>query len=1392
MQPIGIYDENNKLVAMLHDVTYVRESRVLKQSLDEDRANLIILRNKIGNDFIQSQITGKTNGKINQLTSFEKLDTLVKGPIEFAIATSSVQLNTSRTVTVDNLINKPTLKVGQVYAITYTPNGQKIAIPVKTTQIKEHPEVLEELMSTLDAFLQGNITRKDLQETFSKYLYSAPSSEKLDTSGKSFKQSPDGKDRIYIDFDSLNVEGVVFGKAGFGAKFINPKTPANVLPQLRKALQEMLSESYINMSFDNIKNPNFAKQYLTSNVRFYTLPDGRITVFDNPVISIDTSFAGEVKPVEKTEEQPRVAPEIISDEVYNNFVDNNIVPDDILNSIASKIVNKSTLTTRETAIFSGKTSEINEIIRQQSQQPVSVADVVPVYHHTTVAPQNFNFGSFQRGKDQISQFGDGLNAATTTNSFFVQRYGNPIQGEVKDSEFVVIDANKSEKELYEELKSKGYKFNNPDTGSYIGNDPAKEYNGTEKANEQPAIISLFNDFQKSNPQVKGVKVINHIIAGENVDPFYVIYDAKSFYGPGSLSKTQIQPASVSDIEAKKVELETAIEKQKEDLKKLTMGTPVGGINGLNIGSKWNDGYNASVDDSQLANNFDPNIADNDGEGYAIVTRVYEYGEVKDGKMSKAPKIQITTFNNKADADAYIEKQKVKTEEYKSKLGTGKVIDRIKQELDALEGEVFPVVPSLEIEPTVEITLELEEDNKVEIETLESEKQELVKQKEVLEDEISQIEEELNQAEELKQTKSVDDVINENVTEVELEKIVEEENLSTTEEAKQKVKEEVIVQMNDKSNKKPKTFLQKVASRIKKILLNITIVATVMSNSSFSFLPSAKSLTYDNATIENLQSFDNVKLDQDSLNKLQDVEIITGFNKNSNEKYLIVDKNAGMAHLYQGDSLITTYEVGTGKVKGDVQTRTVVKNGKVYWEEGNKQTGAGIYKIKSKGKYKTSASYTLVNERGIEVPTALHETLSERKKLFADNNPENNRMSFGCVNFQAKSLHELDEEHSDFSSDSKVYILPDDPNNKFKIVDGKLVFTSDNKDVNKSIVKYEAQPITLKAEGVNETGKEFLQSLSDNKADVMALYPTISNDEYNQLTRIAYGIFGQETSYGTYGLVSGQIGRATDYAQVISNKLLDTKYNPSIGVTQIRYSNVRADIRDKFDIQSVSDLTNPDKAAIATIAHLLDVYVNEIPNDLKDKALQLLPLAYSNHSEFVKYIKTKDSTILNNQYVINVNKNGDNVEIYLGVNETTQETPSKTPTQETSLLSLGLVGLLRRKKDGESITDDEIKQEENNLNQRLQSLKDNLTTINNRLLAIEERLNQLGKKEFITKPTPEVKPVQSANGVEFDILDDESDLMPMVTESEKQIEKSLSLQDRVTNLILEGKITKFCK
>lgn len=597
----------------------------------------------------------------------------------------------------------------------------------------------------------------------------------------------------------------------------------------------------------------------------------------------------------------------------------------------------------------------------------------------------------------------------------------------------------------------------------------------------------------------------------------------------------------------------------------------------------------------------------------------------------------------------------------------------------------------------------------------------------LESELEAAEQELNSPDS-KQNQSIDKIIEEDVTEEELNAVIAEENLADQQEAKEKIKEEVKTQLNNKGKITPKTTLQKIASRIKKAVLKILIVATLLNGTSFTFSPSAKAKDYQNASIENLKSFEDVKLAQDELNKLDNINTITEFNKDKTGKYLIVDKNAAMAHLFDGDSLVASYEVGTGKEKGDEQTKTVVKNGKVYWEEGNKQTGAGIYDINSVGKYKSSAAYTLKNEQGLEVSTVLHETLSNRKKLFKDNNPSNNRMSFGCVNFQAQSLQDLSKNHKDFAAGSKVYILPDNPLNEFKVEDGKLVFKSTDAKVNRSKRDYKFEPITMKANTSSDANKVVLQTLADSKQKLMGLYPTVSNDIYNQIAKLAYGIFGQESSFGSYGGPRGQVGRVTDFAQLVSNYVFNSNYNPSVGITQLRYSNIREELKQIFKINSANDLLDNEKATQATMGLLLDIYVNEIPDNKKEDFEKLIPLAYSNRTEYTKALK--DPKAYKNAYVENVINNAKEAKVYLGINESSTK-PIKTKSSQKGniLFGFGLLALVRRRKNNEEVSDEEIESAKSKTVKELDKIKSRLKEITQEL---QELKNPPTRESVINK------------------------------------------------------------
>ena len=79
--------------------------------------------------------------------------------------------------------------------------------------------------------------------------------------------------------------------------------------------------------------------------------------------AINAKYDEELKALET---KPEVSTDVITDEVYNTFIDKNTVPENILNSIADKVMNRAPLSQRETAIFTGKTSEINDIIRKKA------------------------------------------------------------------------------------------------------------------------------------------------------------------------------------------------------------------------------------------------------------------------------------------------------------------------------------------------------------------------------------------------------------------------------------------------------------------------------------------------------------------------------------------------------------------------------------------------------------------------------------------------------------------------------------------------------------------------------------------------------------------------------------------------------------------------------------------------------------------------------------------------------------------------------------------------------------------------------------------------------------------------------------------------------------------
>jgi hypothetical protein len=127
----------------------------------------------------------------------------------------------------------------------------------------------------------------------------------------------------------------------------------------------------------------------------------------------------------------------------------------------------------------------------------------------------------------------------------------------------------------------------------------------------------------------------------------------------------------AELEALKVKPTTSvkadIEKQKEAYKKITKGTPINkdAPKGIKVGDKYDDRYDLAIISvaESLADNFDKTIADNNGLGYEVISKIKEYGEMENGVQTKAPKIEIIIFNNKVDADAFFVEQKIRLDKY---------------------------------------------------------------------------------------------------------------------------------------------------------------------------------------------------------------------------------------------------------------------------------------------------------------------------------------------------------------------------------------------------------------------------------------------------------------------------------------------------------------------------------------------------------------------------------------------------------------------------------------------------------------------------------------------------------------------------------------------------------
>lgn len=423
-----------------------------------------------------------------------------------------------------------------------------------------------------------------------------------------------------------------------------------------------------------------------------------------------------------------------------------------------------------------------------------------------------------------------------------------------------------------------------------------------------------------------------------------------------------------------------------------------------------------------------------------------------------------------------------------------------------------------------------------------------------------------------------------------------------------------------------------------------------------------------------KNWETLKRRNQEINKMKDAEKIVQYqSKNKDEQYLVVDKKSARMHLYKGDKLVDSFEVGVGENKGDAQTVTKVKDGKTDWTAGNKQTGAGTYTISNinpnSKEYYGLPSFNLTNEQGIEVATSIHGTPKSRRAKLGNATTEDNRMSNGCINGKCQDLEAMYSKYN-VTKGTKVYVLPEDEGNRFEMQDGKLILRVNAQNRQKALEYVDSKGEKQKGQGINQsvntlnykpikafinktafekdvyqwndtnddkeyesTTKPFMQSLVSNKQKVMKA-AKIPSDVYNEIARMSFGIYGTESNFGDTHSAVGNFARAV-------NKAIDSKSssspdykakattygadedNRSVGLTQIRFSYLNEDEKKalkEVGVTSNKDFLDPKKAAIGTVV-VLGVRYNQQLNDNQKKDMwKHLPTKWNRRDNYADRVK----------------------------------------------------------------------------------------------------------------------------------------------------------------------------
>ena len=440
---------------------------------------------------------------------------------------------------------------------------------------------------------------------------------------------------------------------------------------------------------------------------------------------------------------------------------------------------------------------------------------------------------------------------------------------------------------------------------------------------------------------------------------------------------------------------------------------------------------------------------------------------------------------------------------------------------------------------------------------------------------------------------------------------------------------------------------------------------------------------------------------DRINLLDDENLIIEFHKKFKtteacEFYTIVSKKDNRLTVYNkdGQSLFSK-EILLGKERGD--KRTIFYNDKYSnaQRKTNGKTAAGVFYSYAFRDNKDNQYYenynnnllALVTEKGVfdgplnkdkeyETVLAMHQIpigYENRYSALKNNNPEDNRISNGCLNLSQMDFEEYKKKFP--NPGCPVYILPEEldangnPISRMKIINDKISFTpvdSDscpknqicNNDYYYSIqsedkIKEIEISIFNQEQTNNPFIRDFTQTLTDNKK-VVANELGLSNDEYNDLAELSYAIMGIESGFGTekrYQIKEGALLKApagalqtspsigakllgfmmSTFSQDLGQSVVDAgklvegnDSSNSRGLTQIKDVTLYTKKYDFSKHITEDNLTDPKNAALATM-----IVLKEMSRELTSLQTNHNNVTRENKAQFLYYIYNGSTSQIRN-------------------------------------------------------------------------------------------------------------------------------------------------------------------